>query len=1559
MMPPHHSRCGSLAVLAGVLAAICGMPLRTDAVEPGCPAPMPGTNIINTGGDVNSCGPSHQFHPACYPRASHACASCGLCQPRGLCGAGQHQGSCHTPREPAADHMPCWLRRRRPPPASQDGTARLGVLSAATAPVSHCCYRAISHTRASAACSVESDDISDLPAGTKIAEYGPVNQCSFDGTVVIGGPLSLTKGDNFYPYGMMIQRTLMIFADWVNGEKGGLRVGDQRYGVRFVWVDDRSSSAHVANSTARALRSTGADFGWAGYGSGPSRVATQQAYAEDKLFFAGCASSPTVFSQNDQTFGTLPPVSKFLLNPFNAIKAAAEAIDADAVVTRCGRDQPSGCAASLKVGFIQAAASFTRGICSSGEANALARGMDVSSVGVLEVAKAPTVDDVKTQLEQLIADGVNVLVGCTYESTGRAIIAALEELDFSPFALITTSTVTQPSYYADVITNDWWQGEYVLGPTPWHRNSPVVGEFSGKTSTWFFEEYKARFEDSQVAYQGVSNFGLACALGAAIEAAGTLEKEAVKAELNSLNLQEFYGQVEFQESGQVDLDMIVVQYAPNKEEEDIVYPSEAISDGEFLFPTPTWAQRRCWYTEKIWALERNNQEDAYECDGSGACNEEGTCTCNEGYSGSHCEVASVLTECPAGTYAIQMEPLVCEDCPASSVSAPGSTSMHDCTPRLQVEWVPCEPCATQGGEDCEMCPSGYVLSSSGAQQYEDYDECAINHGGCDPLARVGGICTNVEGSFACGQCPPGFLGSGSLATGGCVLPHPEVTDGGVLAGSPVIPTLTIAATAEASALDNSTDYIGTVRSSLADALNITGNVMISNLRTTASEGRRLQSDDVSLLVDVGIAGETGPASMWELQRKLQDADFCSNMSFVEGQSLTVSYNCPIGMVRPDGQTLCGKCPWPEHTPDQANCLECPLNMIPTAAGDACVCKPEYYSATTGEGEDEEDFAVMCYATEYDDLALADPGDELQQCRPCGEEVECVSSCQGLSISIKPGWMSKSNDDSTEERVFACMGGEAACPGGPAGSHPCGEGYSGLLCSICAPGYHVATGNKCSKCESMTPAGAALTVVSLIIAVLLAWKVKVWYNYFTIFVEISAMLKELDLKSIFKQFAAAIQILSGLGPVLDIVFPAIFSGFLGKFANWFKFDISVLIGVGCYTVNSYITSLCVNFATVMILALVVLVVYKVQLNKMLKEDTDPEELDEQLRNVFDKFDKDKNGINKGDVKKIVLQVNPDVTDQAIDTLFAAADADGGGFIDFDEFRAAVDSEHTEEFSFDDLVMNKMIHDTRSDAIGRLFLCVFIMYPGLTNKIFEGFMCRDLGDVAVLHSDYTTECYTASWYATASLCGVLGVLWPIGLPALLYFSMRKDLDLIKSGDEDTLKFWDFAIGDYGPDHWYWEVVELLRKMIMVGAIGLLGRGSIAQVFGATLISFGFFAYAIKIMPFKSGTLNAVKIFSELQLFVILLSCLVLQTDTRGLVSQTIGTRQDFGMLQLGITVASFPLVIYIVGFHMYETKDLAKEHIMHITKSGRHLVDEDGSAFQNPMIDKDDNDDEGTD
>ena len=35
------------------------------------------------------------------------------------------------------------------------------------------------------------------------------------------------------------------------------------------------------------------------------------------------------------------------------------------------------------------------------------------------------------------------------------------------------------------------------------------------------------------------------------------------------------------------------------------------------------------------------------------------------------------------------------------------------------------------------------------------------------------------------------------------------------------------------------------------------------------------------------------------------------------------------------------------------------------------------------------------------------------------------------------------------------------------------------------------------------------------------------------------------------------------------------------------------------------------------------------------------------------------------------------------------------------------------------------------------------------------------------------------------------------------MYRVRDKIMVGDEDTLQTFDFVLGDYNPQHWYWEV------------------------------------------------------------------------------------------------------------------------------------------------------------
>ena len=60
--------------------------------------------------------------------------------------------------------------------------------------------------------------------------------------------------------------------------------------------------------------------------------------------------------------------------------------------------------------------------------------------------------------------------------------------------------------------------------------------------------------------------------------------------------------------------------------------------------------------------------------------------------------------------------------------------------------------------------------------------------------------------------------------------------------------------------------------------------------------------------------------------------------------------------------------------------------------------------------------------------------------------------------------------------------------------------------------------------------------------------------------------------------------------------------------------------------------------------------------------------------------------------------------------------------------------------------------------------------ITNKIFKAFDCRDLGpSLAVLHADYNMECSSREYAVLEGVCYGLVMLWPIGLPAALFWSM----------------------------------------------------------------------------------------------------------------------------------------------------------------------------------------------
>jgi hypothetical protein len=398
-------------------------------------------------------------------------------------------------------------------------------------------------------------------------------------------------------------------------------------------------------------------------------------------------------------------------------------------------------------------------------------------------------------------------------------------------------------------------------------------------------------------------------------------------------------------------------------------------------------------------------------------------------------------------------------------------------------------------------------------------------------------------------------------------------------------------------------------------------------------------------------------------------------------------------------------------------------------------------------------------------------------------------------------------------------------------------------------------------------------------------------------------RELELQSITKVLVATMQIVTNFAKVLNIPFPEDFRALL-KFLAIFQFDISLTLGIGCMYHNSYFLSLGVSVAVVAVVALVVGAIYVWSMSQATDE--------RHLREFFAQFDQDGDGITPDVILAMAEKVNVSASEEDVETMFADANTDKNGRMSFEEFRATFDA----RLGIGKVLAKAHQAKARNDSLGRLFVFVFLLYPGLTNKVFEIFLCRDLGPdtspASVLHADYGIDCDetdTLRWTVGPALV----LLWPIAVPVGLFammFRVRKEL---LAGDEDVTSMFSFLIGDYKPEFWFWEVVELSRKLLLSGILSLVGRGSIAQAMLGTMISFVFFALNLRVMPYKSATLNFTKAVSEVQLFVVLQMSVILQQHNVGFGAETV-TIEDYGLIQTVATVLIAPVIICLVAYNI---------------------------------------------
>lgn len=339
---------------------------------------------------------------------------------------------------------------------------------------------------------------------------------SFDGTVRFGATVSLTG--KYSREGRDTRLGYDTWLGWVNNDHGGIRLGDRRYRAEIVYYDDESNPGTAAALTERLVTRDNVDFLLGPYASALNAPASAIADRHQTIMVTGTASADSLFGRGFRHYFSVMTVASRYAEP--ALDALAAAGARTVVVAHEDTEFP----------------------IDAGEgavAHARTLGMDVLAVETYPRAVA----DVSGIIAKFRTLDPDAFIGAGYFGDALLFARAAQEQGFAPAAMVLTVGPTSPAFADELGT----AAELVIGPTQWEASMDWRGRWFGTSA-----DYAARYSRDHgeaPTYQAAGSTAAALVLQLAIERAGTTEAEAVRGALMALDMETFYGPVDFDRTG--------------------------------------------------------------------------------------------------------------------------------------------------------------------------------------------------------------------------------------------------------------------------------------------------------------------------------------------------------------------------------------------------------------------------------------------------------------------------------------------------------------------------------------------------------------------------------------------------------------------------------------------------------------------------------------------------------------------------------------------------------------------------------------------------------------------------------------------------------------------------------------------------------------------------------------------------------------------------------------------------------------------------------------------------
>ncbi len=379
-----------------------------------------------------------------------------------------------------------------------------------------------------------------------------------DDLIVLGAAVSLTG--KYSTNGKNTQDGYDLAVERIN-EMGGVEVGGKTYQLEVVYYDDESTPARAAQLAERLISQDGVKFLLGPYSSGLTKAIAPITEKYEIPMVEGNGASLSLFNQGYRyLFATLSTTEYYLKEAVNL--AAKTARDA-------GRDP-----AELRVAMAFENDPFSQDIRAGVTEDAERWKMTI----VVDDKLPPEINDMAATLTKVKAVKPDLLVVSGHAKGATLVVRQTAEMRIDVPMIATTHCDS-----AQVAETLGAAAESFLCASQWDRSLAYEDDWFGTA-----EDYAQRFEerfDYSPPYQAAESTAAVLVFVDAFRRAGSFDSEKVRDAIAATDMQTFYGNIRFDETGKnVAKPMVLYQ----------------VQDGKYKVVAPTdWASAELVYPRRL------------------------------------------------------------------------------------------------------------------------------------------------------------------------------------------------------------------------------------------------------------------------------------------------------------------------------------------------------------------------------------------------------------------------------------------------------------------------------------------------------------------------------------------------------------------------------------------------------------------------------------------------------------------------------------------------------------------------------------------------------------------------------------------------------------------------------------------------------------------------------------------------------------------------------------------------------------------------------------------------